>query len=248
MLTRGRRLGIGGVRRGVRTPPAVTTDYVVALRDAPSTITPVSLLIADRDYLTLVSGKASGWACAWGSGHNASQSTAARRGTWTKATGTVDFSLAGTNWMLMDYSTPVASGNFTFVIGLDIQSTAGGHQTLANYQTGTVSLLPDRSDKYAFNDGALRDTGEATTTGAQLLLFNLVTGGTASVRKNSADIGTGMTYTQRALGGTVGLASIYTGGSNHLDANITFYAVYAGAGVAADITAIEAVGTELLGL
>lgn len=189
----------------------------------PKSITGLVLDLWASDGVTLAGSKVSAVADRSASGFNASQGTDANRPTFN-ATGinsrpTFDFG-ASTN---LDGSMNLTAGDWTVFVVYSPDGAAGTNQSLYDWQGGRLILMhmTSTSGQTGYFDGATFKNVGAAATGAQVLTYRLnATGGnSASVRRNGTALATGLSYTQKALGGLGGAQKIgadYLGSSQFL--------------------------------
>ena len=122
----------------------------------------------------------------------------------------------------------VASGDKTLVSVVDIDLETG-QRILLDVETGRIICgIDGTGDEYAFYDGAWRASGTAGATGAQVLIYVLEAGGTARIYRGLSLIGSGLSYTQQAVGGKARIGSDNTD-ATFFDGRIGMQAFYSAA-------------------
>jgi hypothetical protein len=200
-------------------------------------VTPANCIYGDASFLTLVGSDVSGVACAWSSGHDGTETTAARRASWDGTE--IVFDKTNTERLKLDYSTPLASGDLTVLLMMNVVSTAG--VGVSNYWFDTVTgriVLGDVAGVTQYYDGAWRGT-QATTTGKQVLLYSLKNT-EATIERTGATLNSGLAYTQRAIGGNTYLGVKNDGVSSPGDFKLKCFAVFSGKNAAASAAIMTA--------
>lgn len=224
---------------------AAASDPWDDLFNAPSTITPITLLYADSSFITAPGGDVTAWSDAWAGGAAAHDASAAGNNPSWDGTDVV-FDLANTESMVWDFSSAEGVGDWTIAFGMN-QVSVAAQADLADWLNGRLVLATGYFGNDAYYYGSWRDSGAASVTGAQYLVYCLKNPNQGEVRRNAVSLATGLGYGSCALGGTVALGARYDRASSHADMKLRFAAIYSGVN-AADTAAIEAVCASILGL
>lgn len=104
-----------------------------------------------------------------------------------------------------------ASGAKTIYVVANPNTVATSQQFFFDAETGRflIAHLGATVGKVAWYDGSYKEPGNATT-GNQILCFALG-GGTGTIYRNNVQIGTGLVYVDKAIGGGVRIGSSYLG-------------------------------------
>lgn len=189
-----------------------------------------------------MSGNLSDASCAWATGHDLTQSTPARRPFVNTVTNRWDFDRSNSESMSADFSTPIASGDHTLLMGLKF-SDLTDWLNVVDWQTGRLSIITwnDDTTKYYINAqyGTVPQTADD-----QYLAYCLKNPNQASTRKNGIEIDNTLNYSSRALGGSAALGGNYLG-NDCLKGSIAFLCGYFGYD-ASKIAEKEAIAAEIM--
>lgn len=173
---------------------------------------------------------------------HASQATAANRPVFNKngigGRASIDFA-TGLN---LNGSMNISAGDFTAFIVHDPNTASSFNETLMDWAAGRLLFMHTTSTpgQIGYFDGASFKNAGAASAAAQVATYRLnSTGGnSASVRVNGTTIGSGLSYTQRALASTQKIGSDYVGTSPYTG-KIGRILIYSGNLSLADVQWVE---------
>jgi hypothetical protein len=124
-----------------------------------------------------------------------------------------------------------ASGDFTFYFVIDPDNSgAGGTEYLFDTQTGRLLLYHRHTadGNIYYYDGASRAFATAATTGLQLQSW-VIDDANSTFYRNGTAVGSNPAYTQRAIGGAVGLCTDYGSSTGYWAGDMAAMSIHTGA-------------------
>lgn len=155
-----------------------------------------------------------------GSSVVASQATSSKRpdvGATLNGIPGVDFNVASGDWLtIASGQLSVAASDYLVWFVLDVETVTATLRVFFDVQTGRLffSNQTTTNSFVNYNDGSSRSTGVVGITGPQSLIFDLRATTNGRVYRNGSQLGSALNYTQRAIGGTIGIGSDFAGTSN----------------------------------
>lgn len=202
---------------GVVSEEAILTAPAWALQWLPTDDPAVKAWFRADGHYTLSAGLVSAWTSQTAAAISAAQGAGASQPTFGAS------SLNGGPGLTFDRATTdimtitglsAAAGDLLVVAALKPNSNPNAAAAVFDAQTGRIIM--EHSDALSVNgpcfyDGSFRDPGAAGTTLAQILSWDLRASPGGRVYRNGVQIGSTVSYTQRAIGGTVTIGGRYDG-------------------------------------
>jgi hypothetical protein len=213
-----RRSGLSGVLR-----TCGVAGVVFANGFTPKEITGCVMWMRADLGITLTSAKISTWTDQSGAGNHGTQTTAADRPTYTASGGAGGQGYSGWDGAATFLSLPLdlAASPIAFVAAVDPASNTGNQSLLSSFDGSYELIVADSSadaqGQVGFYDNtAWQHAGSSTsTTGAQIITWNLATGASAAqIYRNGAALGGAVTFHSGHIHSTVALGALFNGTQN----------------------------------